>query len=144
MDCSLCQKKMDFYISGNLDWGITKDVKTHLDECSDCRNLHTALLITNQLIYKEKNIKSNSYLATRVMTQIESKEELKFKIRNLRLTQVIQPIFLTTSVILALFIGIYAGNNYQIRTASQTDIPEELLLMNDASLESLNLIVSEL
>lgn len=143
MNCSLCRKKMDSYISGSLHGDVKKDVRTHLDGCRECSKLYAALHITNQVINQEKEIKSNPFLATRVMTQIESKEEITSTVGGLALTRILQPVFLTASIVLALFIGIYAGNSYQTKTTAQNMVPEELLLLNDASMESLNLILSE-
>jgi hypothetical protein len=105
--------------------------------------VYAALLITNRMMNQEKEIKSNPYLATRVMTQIESEEEITSTIESLGLIRILHPVFLTASIVLALFIGIYAGNNYQTKTTAQNMVPEEFLLMDDASMESLNLILSD-
>ena len=141
MKCSSCQKKLELYISGNLPEDVKKDVKTHLSDCAECSKIYTALMITDKMIAQEKEIKSNPFMATRVMAHIERKQEIKTA-NNFGLIKILQPAFLTASIVLALFVGIYAGNSYQTTTA-QNRIPEELLLMDDASMESLSFMVTE-
>lgn len=134
---------MDAYISESLHGDVKSDVRTHLDGCQKCSKLYTVLLLSNKIISQEREIKSNPFLATRVMTHIESEEAFTSKLRSFGLVRILQPVFLSAFIVLALFIGIYAGNSYQPKTMAQNTIPEELLLMDDASMESLNLILTE-
>ncbi len=141
MNCSSCQKQLESYIAGNVSGDISKSLKTHLEECEQCHQVYTAMVITNKVINREKELKVNPFISTRIMEHINQQEEVSVN-RSFGWTRVLQPVFLAASVALALYIGISAGNLYQ-NTTAQNSIPEELMLMDDASMESLNLIITE-
>ncbi len=142
MNCSSCQKQLESFIAGNLSSDIQMNLKTHLEECEACHKVYTAMVITNKVISQEKELKVNPFISTRIMEHIKQHEEISVN-RNFGWSKVLQPALLTVSVALALFIGISAGNMYQNTTTAQNSIPEELILMDDASMESLNLIITE-
>ncbi|MCW3804024.1 zf-HC2 domain-containing protein [Plebeiibacterium marinum] len=141
MNCASCQKKLDLYISGNLPGDVKKSVRTHLKECHQCHKTYATILMAEKIINQEKVLQSNPFLATRVMNQIELKDEGFYATPGYSIFRLLQPAALTASIVLALFIGIYAGNSLPTTTA-QNRVPEELMLMDDASMESLNLILS--
>ncbi|MCW3786572.1 zf-HC2 domain-containing protein [Plebeiibacterium sediminum] len=142
MNCSSCQKQLESFIEGNASGDIQMSLKTHLEECEECHKVYTAMVITNRVISQEKELKVNPFISTRIMEHINQQEEISVN-KNFELSRILQPALLTASVALALFIGISAGNMYQKTTTAQNSIPEELMLMNDASMESLNLIITE-
>ncbi len=141
MNCSSCQKQLESYIKGNLSGDIQKNLKTHLEECEECHKVYTAMVISDKVINQEKELKANPFISTRIMEHINQQEEVNVS-RSFGWSRVFQPMLLTASVALALYIGISTGNLYQ-NTTAQNSIPEELMLMDDASMESLNLIITE-
>jgi len=141
MNCSSCQKQLESYINGNLSGDILKSLKTHLEECEECHQVYTSMVITDKVINREKELKVNPFISTRIMEHINQQEKVSVN-RSFGWSRVLQPMLLTASVALALYIGISAGNLYQ-NTTAQNSIPEELMLMDDASMESLNLIITE-
>ncbi len=141
MNCSSCQKQLESFIAGNLSGDMQKSLKTHLDECEECHKVYTSMVITDKVINREKELKANPFISTRIIEHINQQEEVSVS-RSFGWSRVLQPMLLTASVALALYIGISAGNLYQ-NTTAQNSIPEELMLMDDASMESLNLIITE-
>ncbi len=141
MNCSSCQKQLESFIAGSLSGDIQENLKIHLEECEECHRVYTAMVISNKVISQEKELKANPFISTRIMEHINQQEEVSVS-RSFGWSRVLQPMLLTASVALALYIGISAGNLYQ-NTTAQNSIPEELMLMDDASMESLNLIITE-
>ncbi len=141
MNCSSCQKQLASYINGNLSGDIQQSLKTHLENCVECHEVYTAMVISDKVINLEKELKVNPFISTRIMEHINQPKDINVN-RKFGWSGVLQPMLLTASVALALYIGISAGNLYQNTTAQNT-IPEELMLMDDASMESLNLIITE-
>ncbi len=141
MNCSSCQQKLESYINGTLSEDMQQNLRIHLEECEKCHEVYSGMVILNRAIQQERSVTSNPFLATRIMEQINQPEETLVH-KSFGWSRVLQPVLLTASVALALFMGIAAGNLYS-STKVQNSVPEELMLMDDASIESLNLIITE-
>ncbi len=141
MNCSSCQKNLESYINGILSEDMQQHLRIHLEECEKCHQVYIAMVISNKVIRQERSMTSNPFLATRVMEWIDQPKEIDVH-KSWGWSRILQPVLLTASVALALFIGISAGNLYQ-KPIAQNTTPEELMLMDDAAIESLNLIITE-
>lgn len=143
MNCSTCQKNLSVYISGEVPEDVRNSMTTHLNECAECSLAYSTLMLTEKVIAEEISVNSNPFLATRIMSKIETiGEEIVIQEKDSIYARVLKPVLITASVSLALFIGVMAGNTFS-STLSSENIPEELAYMNDASMESLNLFVTE-
>lgn len=140
MNCNLCKPNLEMYHKGNLPEGISVQVKAHLETCNDCNAIYQMEVIANRVILEEKDIQSNPFLATRVMAGIEllesrplNSQPIPFNGRGLK------PALVTISLAAAVFIGVLVGNIYQ-PVPDTNEIPVELTYMNDAALESVDLL----
>lgn len=141
MNCLTCQQKMEEYVFGNLSEALKKGIRTHLEQCDECKLLYSSLLIIEKVIEEEKTVASNPFLATRVMAEIEQIGTSQtansvwavFK-------RTVQPAFAVATIALAFFIGVSAGTTYS-NSLSEEKVPEEAVFMNDAALESIGLLM---
>jgi predicted anti-sigma-YlaC factor YlaD len=140
MNCSICEKNLNDYLEGKLSSDLSKEVKYHFENCETCQELYRALRLVEQIIQEEKGIMPSPYLTNKVMDLIHPKNKIigrasKFQ-RNL------QPLLIAASITLALLGGIKAGNIYSsVKIVKQ--VPIELVLMDDLSMESVNMITQE-
>jgi len=132
MECKICQKNLEVYSEGKLTSDISYQIKTHLNQCSECAEKYQLLTITEKVITKEKETLSNPFLSTRIMSAITELENTKVPIYR----RTLQPILLAASITIAVVFGVLAGSLYKPAKA-QNIIPEELVYINDAGLESL-------
>jgi predicted anti-sigma-YlaC factor YlaD len=143
MHCNTCKENLEAYMNGRLPDDMMRSMKAHLNECADCKVVYTALLLSEKMIKEESLKKPNPFLATRVMAKIEALERITSGTEKAGVfSRIWQPVFITISLALAIFIGIIAGNLY--RTARRPgQIPEELVYLNDAAMESLSVLMNE-
>lgn len=135
MNCNLCKQELEAYHEGRLPEGIRIQVENHLRNCSACNNIYKMELLANRIISDEKETQSNLFLATRVMTEIEALEKLPVPVYK----KVLKPLLISVSLAAAIFIGILAGNIYKPVSYSEK-IPVELSYVNDAAIESVDLL----
>ncbi len=139
MNCVLCQKELDAYCEGTLPDGIRIQVETHLGNCKECAKSYHVISISNRVIEEEKRLHSNPFLITRIMAGIEEREQRPESTRRLPVYQkMLKPVLIGVSIAAAIFIGVMAGNIY-LPTQSTNNFPVEMLYMNDAALESVEL-----
>jgi predicted anti-sigma-YlaC factor YlaD len=141
MNCNYYQDKLETYISGNLDYYSEIELKQHLNDCSECSRLLSAMLASEKVIQYEKSVESNPFLVSRIMSEIETYElnRNKYYILPFRL---LKPVLITLSVAAAIILGILEGN-IDKKPEIVSQIPEELTITNDANLESLLFFTNE-
>lgn len=143
MNCQLCQKESDAYLSGKLPDAARIQVEDHLGVCTDCAESFRLFRIASNVINEEKGIESNPFLVTRIMAGIE---ETDLRNENSRSTPVYQFLLrsalISGSVAAAIFAGVLVGNIYQ-PTSSDNMLPVEMAYLNDAALESVELFSNE-
>jgi len=143
MKCNTCKENLEAYLTGRLPEDMMLSIKTHLEECDDCRASYAMLLVSEKVIREESQLEVNPFLATRVMARIEALEEsVSTPEKASVFSRIWQPVFVTVSLALAIFIGVTAGNLYSPAPSGQ-QLPEELVYMNDAAMESLSVLVNE-
>lgn len=77
------------------------------------------------------------------MAKIEALEEIPAAAEKGSLFRKIwQPVFVTVSVAIAIFIGIMAGSFYS-QAQESLPLPEELVYLDDAAMESLSVFMNE-
>jgi predicted anti-sigma-YlaC factor YlaD len=135
MNCNLCKQELEAYHEGRLPEGIRVQVENHLRNCSACHNIYKMELLANRIISDEKETQSNPFLATRVMTEIEALKKLPIPAYK----KILKPALISVSLAAAIFMGILAGNIYKPVSYSEK-IPVELSYVNDAAIESVDLL----
>ena len=141
MNCKSCQKELEAFREGSLAPGSRNMVKAHLEGCRECAWIYKLEVFADRVIDQEKDMESNPFLVTRIMAQIEDSETAG--IRNSPVFRgILRPALLMISVAGALLLGVLIGN---IHTPSSggNEIPVELALMNDAVIESLDMLANE-
>lgn len=136
MDCKLCIDELDAFLEGTLPEARRLSVEEHLNSCEECRRNYNAMRMANEVILEEKLIRSNPYLSTRIMSVLNEEMQPDAD-RNIPAYQkVVQTSLIGLAIAASVFIGIMAGNVY--KPYPQLNVPEEMIYMNDAVLESVN------
>ena len=141
MNCQICQDESDNYRGGKLPGDLRIQIEKHLQECSECAAIYKMESIADSIIAQEKKISPAVNLTSRIMDSIESLEDTGRKIPN-PFMRVIQPALVIASIAAAIFIGVLIGNIYK-PAATTFSRPVELSLMDDATIESVNILSNE-
>jgi predicted anti-sigma-YlaC factor YlaD len=141
MNCQLCKKESDNYREGKLSGYLKMQVEAHLHECSECSEIFRIESIAESIIDKEKAIMPASNLTDRIMDRIGKKEKTG-NIISTQLLRVLRPALIMTSMAAAIFIGVMVGNIYKPAVTGNLR-PLELSLMDDAAIESINILSIE-
>ncbi len=142
MNCQLCQEKSDAYFGGMLPPDMRIQVEDHLVKCSGCAEIYRIEAVAMKVIGEEKKILPNPFLATRIMTRIESAEAAE-ALTTTSLKGIVRPALMTLSLAAAIFLGVVLGNIYNDSPESVHTIPVELSLMDDAAIESIDALSTE-
>jgi len=138
MDCQLCNKELDGYLSGLLDDNMHNKVKAHLEVCGECAETCRVQSLADSVINFEKGITPDNHLVSRVMAQIEKGEEGSYD-GTYRFMKVLKPALITTSMAAAIFAGVLMGNIYK-PSIKEPARPVELTLIDDAAIESVDIL----
>lgn len=141
MNCQLCQKEMDAYHEDRLPRDTRTKVDAHLETCKECAEIFRVQTLADRVINQEKGLLSNPFLSTRIMTRIENLETPEYNTIPI-LQRVLRPAIITASLAIAIFFGVMMGNIYQ-PAGSTRAIPIELALIDDAAIESVNILLNE-
>jgi predicted anti-sigma-YlaC factor YlaD len=143
MNCELCKKELDAYLEGKLPEGIRIQVKTHLENCKNCTETYNLMNLADKVMEEEKGIQSNPFLTTRIMANIEELEQKRESFRHIPVYQMkVKPALIALSIAAAVFFGVLTGNIYKPATPTNK-VPVELSYINDASLESIEMLGNE-
>lgn len=141
MNCKLCQENLEAYQEGRLPSGMMTQVESHLKTCDSCKSIFEVQLLAGRVISTEKEADADPFLATRVMAQIERLDTERSENVSMG-SRILRPAFITLSLAAAVFFGIMLGNLSR-PTDYAGKIPVELALINDASLESVDILSLE-
>lgn len=143
MNCSTCQENMSGYLSEKLSEDLMNSVQKHLEVCYACNAVYSAQMLTDKVIESEVSVQSNPFLSTRIMAEIDKQSmEVKRNVFSNVFQKMLQPALITLSLAAAVIIGIVVGQIYLSSDVNRS-IPEELVYLDDASIESLSLLVTE-
>lgn len=143
MNCQLCQKESDAYLTGKLPEGTRIQVENHLESCDECAESYQLFKLASNVINDEKGIESNPFLVTRIMAGIEELDQTHENSRSIPVYRnLLRSALMTGSVAAAIFAGILVGNIYN-PTPSENRLPVEMAYLNDAALESVELFSLE-
>ena len=141
MNCQLCQKNLEAYQEGRLPSDMMTQVESHLETCDSCKRIYNIQLLANRVMNSEKGTVVNPFLATRVMTGIETLENAGYEKESFNV-RILRPALITISLAAAVFFGIVLGNLSR-PAGNSNQIPVELALINDVSLESVDILSNE-
>lgn len=140
MNCSTCQNNLVSYLEEKLPEDLRSITTDHLNICNTCSELYNEMKMAYRLIDAEKAIECNPFLVTRVMAAIENREiALDKKPVSQR---ILQTALIAVSISIAVLGGIEAGSLYSV-SPKKNAIPDEMVFMNDAALESLSNYTTE-
>jgi predicted anti-sigma-YlaC factor YlaD len=140
MNCSICENNLNGYLEGKLSPELTKEVINHLKHCESCQELYNAIRVLDHLILKEKETNPSPYLTSHVMNLIQPHD--KVITRESMFQRILQPTLIAASITLAILGGMKAGNIYS-SAKNDRHVPIELALMDDLTLESVDMITQE-
>lgn len=141
MNCQLCQENLDAYREGRLPAGMMTQVESHLKTCDSCKKLSEIQILANRVISVEKETDVDPFLVTRVLANIERLDAAGFGNAPLG-AGILRPALITLSLAAAVLFGIMLGNLSR-PAGNAGKIPLELALINDASLESVDILSLE-
>ena len=141
MNCKLCQKEMDAYRKGKLPGDMMIQVEYHLKECKICAAIYKMEILAEKVIDQEKQLEPDPFIATRIMAFVDNLEESRYQTAGL-LTRIMKPVLITVSMAAAIFFGIILGD-LSVPVSERNDLPIELALIDDASIESVNILLNE-
>ena len=143
MDCKQINDKLIFYVEKSLNDDEIAMVKSHIDSCDSCKQISKTLEASLKIIEDEKNIKTNPFLHTRVMQEIENRKQSNYGV-SFSLRKSIQPVLYSAALIIGISFGIGLGNlttnnNNTLANNSQDEIffndfnqePIESFLLNE-------------
>lgn len=143
MNCQSCQKESDAYLRGKLPEGTRIQLEQHLENCRDCAESFRLMSIAIRVIDQEKEFKPNPFLVTRIMAGIEELDrQTESPVRSPVYLQLLRSALLSTSIAAAIFVGVMVGSIYTPVTP-ENQLPVELAYLNDAALESVDLLSQE-
>ena len=138
MNCELCHKEFDGWREDRLTPEMRDQVESHLKECSDCNDYYRVLILTDRVIAGEKELEVNPYLSARVMTAIGNNQAES----KVYFPRILRPVLMTVSMAAAVFLGVMMGSIPQ-RNLNGIELPIELALIDDAGLESIDVLLNE-
>lgn len=141
MNCEFCHKYLDKYLAGSLPGEMRLLVEDHLNKCKDCAEILSLLNLAEKVIRKEKQQEPNPFLSTRIMTVIDT---------SVTAVHPVSPVFIRTlksfGIVVSLAAVIYTGiliGNLSKSANNSNALPIELVLINDADIESVSLLSAE-
>jgi len=141
MNCQLCQKELDAYREGKLPGDMMTQVESHLRACETCSGIYRLQVLADKVIDQEIEIESDPFLATRIMAGIDNLKGSGYEPANVFI-RVLKPVLGTALMVAAIFFGIMLGNLSQPVTDRER-IPVELALIDDSTIESINILSNE-
>lgn len=137
MDCRYCKERMDDYMEGKLQNTDEATFQAHLHTCPECLELFHLQELTEKIITDEKNIVPDFYLPGKIMAKIDGIKDEPASV----LIRVLRPALAAISVAAAIMTGVLIGNISGV--TADYRVPVELTLMNDAEMESVNVLAAE-
>ena len=141
MNCQLCQKELDAYRDGKLQGDLKIQVESHVKACEICSGIFRLQLLADKVIDREKELQADPFRVTRIMAGIENLKGSGYKPAN-PFIRVFRPVLITASMAAAIFFGIMLGN-LSGPVTDRKAIPVELALIDDATIESVNILLNE-
>jgi len=95
-----------FYLEGGLSPEREKEIRKHLEECSDCRNFAEVLKSSFSIIEKEKNPELTPFFYQAVKAKIENR---KSRQTGFSIQRILQPALFIVLLVAGIGFGIMLG-----------------------------------
>ena len=143
MNCKEINKNLIFYIEGELQSEKEIELQEHLKNCHDCNVLFMNLKETLTIITKEKAIKPNPFLFTRIQQDISNlKEPGKMLFSPPAFTKILQTAAFSLLLIMGVIFGISVGNSLHDQTPNQSVVHQsDEFYLNDLQQEAIESIL---
>jgi len=132
---------LDAYRNGKLPGDMMTQVESHMEACETCSGIYRLLELAETVINQEKELQPDPFISTRIMARIDNLEDYGYKPAT-AFIRMLKPVLVTASIAAAIFFGIMLGNLTRPATNKET-IPVELALIDDATIESVNILSNE-
>jgi len=143
MDCKQIQKKLIFYIEGDLDSVESAKIISHIEVCKECEFLLSQLKSSLLFLEQEKQTETNPFFFSRVMAGLEKEPKQSFIINWLRRKQYsLQIVGYSILVFLAITAGHYLGKD-KITIEMETATQENVISDNQLFAESYQFQINE-
>lgn len=130
MECKAIEKKLLFYIEGELNDKDEIEVESHLLTCTTCKSKYNFIKGSMLLIESEKKMEINPFLYTRIQGKLDAPVVS-------RRQRVFVPVLMTSVLVVGLFIGTLIGQITVSPKLSNETNYEVAYLFNDTQLEGL-------
>lgn len=137
MNCFYYRDKIEDYLEGRLNENERLSFEDHLKSCPACTEMIQVQKIADKIIAEEKKSVPGFYLTGRIMNRIVNSDQQT----SSAFFRILKPALITISIAAAVFAGILIGNISSL--SNDKRFPVELMLMNDVSIESVNLLIEE-
>jgi anti-sigma factor RsiW len=137
MNCKKCIGIMKAHPGGQIPSDATETFRAHLESCPECTSLFEAIQKAYKAMDEEKMAEFNPFIATRIMAQIEELDTNNTKVKVPVWMQVLRPVLVAASLLLAVWLGTEVGSAYKSDKIVQSDM-QELASLNDVVIESLD------
>jgi len=132
MNCKIIEKKLLFYVEGNLPENEKNSISKHLENCNSCAKKLAFIKENFILIDIEKKEKINPFIATKIQSKI-AQRKLKTKTT---FTKILQPVMIAVLLVIAVWFGNFISNsfdsmqtnNYQAQNNQNTDNAEQFAI----------------
>jgi hypothetical protein len=121
--------------------GLRMQVEEHLLTCSECTEEYRMLKLADRVINQEKEVLSNPFLRTRIMAMIENRDILQEENSSFY-HRTFKPAIIALTFTASVLTGVLLGNIYQ-PVGKRDIIPYELMIINDATIESVDLFLED-
>lgn len=127
MNCKEVENNLIFFIEGNLAENKLGDLKNHLNLCDNCSALYQKLKADLLLIENDKITEPNPFLYSRIAERLQQEESKKPAVIRLKTRQFyIQATAYAAGIVLAIFLGIGLGADFDSNSNIVIEDPEEL------------------
>lgn len=136
MNCKNFKNNIFLHLEGGLTGSESVAFNNHLNECQKCNELYQNISSTISLFPERENINVDMYFYTRLKQRMENK--LSKNVFGIFTRRILQPLIVSSFVIIGIIIGNYIGNHYII---SYTNNNEDIRNVNVKAYAEENYIV---
>jgi predicted anti-sigma-YlaC factor YlaD len=124
MNCKEVENKLIFYVENELSLKDKEAIGEHLKTCSSCNALYRKIKADIDFLHKDKIEQINPVFYQKLEQKIKKSEK---EHRKINLKQVyFQVLAYAAAIILAVFIGVALGKDYQVNEELAMDENENL------------------
>jgi hypothetical protein len=109
MDCETVHENILALTEGALPEDLHRKILEHISICGTCARLAEGFKSVESIIVNERAMAPNPFTKTRILQHIETTLDERQHMRLPQFKRIIQPVIITLSLFVALFIGFILG-----------------------------------